>query len=88
MQGTWFTIRYHVPMNVSQQTFGYILIALGIIVPIAGIFSFIKGGRIKPITLVIFAIATIGSGIQLSSTAPKKPMEIKKITLPKNPGRP
>ena len=79
---------YGVSMNVSQQTFGYSLIALGIIVAIIGIISFLRGGRIKPITFVIFIIASIGLGIQFSSTPEKKPLEIEKITFPKNPGRP
>jgi hypothetical protein len=74
-------------MNISQQTFGYTLIALGIIVAIAGIISFLKGGRIKPVTFVVFIVVSIGLGIQFSSTAQKKPMEIKKITIPQNPGR-
>jgi membrane protein implicated in regulation of membrane protease activity len=74
-------------MNISQQTFGFILIALGVIVAITGIISFLKGGRIKPVTFVIFVIASIGLGIQFSSTAQKKPMEIKEITFPQNPGR-
>jgi hypothetical protein len=74
-------------MNISQQTFGYILIALGIIVAITGIISFLKGGRIRPVTFVIFVVVSIGLGIQFPSTAQKKPMEIKTITIPKNPGR-
>jgi hypothetical protein len=75
-------------MNVSQQTFGYFLIALGVIIGITGIISFLRGGRIKPITFIIFIVASIGTGIQFASTPPKKPMEIPKISFPKNPGRP
>ena len=74
-------------LNISQQTLGYILIALGIITAITGYISFKKGGRMKLITYVVFVVASIGFGIKFAFGPEKKPMEVKQATFPKNPGR-
>ena len=72
-------------INLSPQTFGYILILLGIFVAITGIISFKNGGRFKPITYVVFVVACIGLGIKFTFGPEKKPMEIKQVTIPKKP---
>jgi hypothetical protein len=74
-------------LNFSQQTLGYILIVLGIIVAITGYISYRKGGKMKVITYVVFVIAALGFGIKFAFTPEKKPLEIKEVVLPKNPGR-
>ncbi len=74
-------------LNISQQTLGYILIALGILVAITGFISFKKGGKMKLITYVVFIIASIGLGAKFAFGPEKKPMEIKEVTMPKNPSR-
>ncbi len=74
-------------LHLSQQTLGYVLIGLGILVAITGFISFQKGGRMKVLTYVVFIIAAIGLGIKFAFSPEEKPMEIKQVTLPKNPGR-
>lgn len=74
-------------LNISQQTLGYILIALGILVAVTGIISFKKGGKMKLITYLVFVIAAIAIGIKFAFIPAEKPLEIKEVTLPKNPGR-
>jgi predicted Na+-dependent transporter len=74
-------------INISQQTFGYILIVLGIIVAITGFISFRKGGRMKLIIYIGFVVISIGLGLKLAFSPEKKPMEIKQVTLPSKPVR-
>ncbi len=74
-------------MNISQQTLGYILIALSIIIAITGWISYQRGGRMKVITYVVFVIVTLALGIKFAFTSPEKTMEVKEVVLPQNPGR-
>ncbi len=74
-------------VNISQQTFGYMLIALGIIVAITGYISFKRGGRMKPIIYIGFIVASIGIGSKLAFSPEEKPVEIKQTSFPQNPHR-
>jgi len=74
-------------LHPSQQTLGYLLIALGLFVAIAGYISFRKGGRMKVLTYVVFVLASIGLGIKFATEPQKAPMEVEQVSFPRNPGR-
>ena len=71
-------------INVSQQTFGVILIVVAIVVLVGGIFSWKKYGRMKIGYIVLFVVA-LGLGIKFAlSTPTEKPaIETKPISFPK-----
>jgi hypothetical protein len=75
-------------IKLSQQTFGFVLLALGIFVAVTGFLSFKRGGRMKPIAFIGLVVVCLGMGAKLAFGPERKPAEVKKVTPIKLPARP
>ena len=72
-------------LNISQQMFGYLLIALGIIVAVGAFVSFRKYGKMK-LSYLFLIIVALGMGIKFAFFTPATTspvIENKEISFPK-----